>query len=185
MADLHLGKARHFRRAGIPVPQGVADATWDRLISLLVDFQPERILFLGDLFHSEYNREWEELGALARQFAPSTFELVRGNHDLLTDRDYKRAHIHLHEDHHREGPFLFTHHPLPVTPEGTYNLAGHLHPCVHLRGKARMRTRLPCFYFGAQHGILPAFGQFTGSKSIRPKEGDQVFVIAEERVIRM
>ncbi len=185
LADLHLGKARHFRRAGIPVPQGVADATWDRLLSLLVDLQPRRVLFLGDLFHSDYNREWEELGDLTAQFDFIRFELVRGNHDILPGADYERVGIRLHRAELPEGPFVFSHHPLTEVPAGYYNLAGHVHPAVRLRGRARQRTRLPCFYFGREQALLPAFGQFTGTQVIAPREGDQVYVIVEEEVVRV
>lgn len=185
LADLHLGKARHFRRSGIPVPQGVADATWDRLLSLLFDFKPHRVLFLGDLFHSDYNREWEELGDLTRQFGDISFELVRGNHDILSSSAYARAQLTVHLEPLSEGPFLFSHHPIEEVPEGQYNLAGHVHPAVSLQGGARQRLKLPCFYFGTRQGILPAFGQFTGTQRIRPSPGEQVFVIADQEIVRM
>jgi len=45
--------------------------------------------------------------------------------------------------------------------------------------------RLPCFWFGDAVGVLPAFGAFTGSAEVRPKRGDQVFVIAEEEVLKV
>jgi len=185
LADLHLGKARHFRRAGIPVPQGVADATWDRLLSLLVDLQPRRVLFLGDLFHSDYNREWEELGDLTAQFGDVRFELVRGNHDLLPGADHERVGIRFHPGALREGPFLFSHHPVAELPSGCYNLAGHVHPAVRLRGGARQRLKLPCFYFGERQALLPAFGQFTGTQVVAPRKGDRVFVIVDEEVVRV
>ena len=51
---------------------------------------------------------------------------------------------------------------------GAYVLAGHLHPCVVLGGRAHQRLRLPCFHFGAQVGVLPAFGAFTGMHALRP-----------------
>ena len=61
IADLHLGKTRHFRREGFPVPQGAGDANYDKLINLFLHFEPKRVIYLGDLFHSDYNQEWEEL----------------------------------------------------------------------------------------------------------------------------
>jgi metallophosphoesterase superfamily enzyme len=44
---------------------------------------------------------------------------------------------------------------------------------------------LPCFWLGKRHGVLPAFGAFTGSAVVRPSRGDQVFVIAEQEVLRV
>ena len=77
------------------------------------------------------------------------------------------------------GPFSFTHEP-KKKPEAQMNIAGHLHPAVQLRGKARSFLRLPCFYFNDWQGILPAFGSFTGMHTLSPKKGDYVFAIANE-----
>jgi DNA ligase-associated metallophosphoesterase len=183
LADLHLGKAAHFRRAGIPVPRGVSDENWDRLLSLLVDFTPKKVLFLGDLFHSDYNPEWESLGQLKAQFEEISFSLVLGNHDRLDRRHYEAARLQIYEEPLAWGPFLFSHHPLEAIPAEKYNLAGHIHPCVRLRGAGRQWLRLPCFYFGERKGILPAFGAFTGLGDIEVQNGDRVFVIAEDRVV--
>ena len=40
-----------------------------------------------------------------------------------------------------------------------------------------MSTRLPCFHFGAQVGVLPAFGAFTGSHRVQAAPGDRVYVV--------
>ena len=185
LADLHLGKAAHFRREGLPVPSDVSQANWDRLISLLLDFQPRRVLFLGDLFHSDYNREWEELCQLMEQFSPTRFELILGNHDILPPGHYQKANLAVHREGLQIPPFFLTHHPLEETPGPLYNLAGHVHPCVHLRGNGRQRARLACFYFGKEQGILPAFGAFTGMGKVQPRAGDQVFVITGEKVLEV
>jgi hypothetical protein len=50
-------------------------------------------------------------------------------------------------------------------------------------GKGRQAITLPCFYFGKQQGLLPAFGAFTGIARIRPKKNDRVYVIAENKVM--
>ncbi len=46
-------------------------------------------------------------------------------------------------------------------------------------------VRLPCFWFGPRVGVLPSFGAFTGSALVRPRAGDQVFVVADDEVIRV
>jgi metallophosphoesterase superfamily enzyme len=83
----------------------------------------------------------------------------------------------------REGPFAFAHHPVQV--EGAYVLAGHLHPCITLRGKGRQHERLPCFWMGWGVGVLPAFGEFTGCSPVRPVEGDRVYVMADGEVVEV
>jgi DNA ligase-associated metallophosphoesterase len=185
IADLHLGKIAHFRKEGLAVPADAIHENWDRLISLLLDFQPERVIFLGDLFHSTLNREWASFCDLIAQFKDTAFELVLGNHDILPVKLYEDAQLKIVHEPYLVGPFCLTHHPVASPTEGYYNLAGHIHPCVYLRGKGRQRLRLPCFYFGAEGGILPAFGTFTGMADVRPEAGAQVFVIAEQSVLKV
>jgi uncharacterized protein len=60
-------------------------------------------------------------------------------------------------------------------------LAGHLHPCITV-GRGIDRLRLPCFHFGANVGVLPAFGVFTGMHPIDRAPGDRVFVVADNAV---
>ncbi|MEY4567931.1 MAG: hypothetical protein RLY14_2901, partial [Planctomycetota bacterium] len=62
-------------------------------------------------------------------------------------------------------------------------LAGHIHPAVRCPSKAIVGGKLSCFWLTPEGMVLPAFGAFTGTKSIEPSRGDQVFVIAEDSVI--
>ena len=185
LADLHLGKTAHFRKAGIAVPKGVADANWDRLMSLLLDYQPKRVIFLGDLFHSDYNQACEEMVSLIDQFNMISFELVMGNHDVLDESYYRVNGLKKYEPPLVLEPFVLSHYPMDPPPEGLLNLAGHIHPSVRLFGTARQRLRLPCFYFGNEQALLPAFGGFTGTATIQPGKSDQVFVIVEDQVIEV
>ncbi len=57
-----------------------------------------------------------------------------------------------------------------------------MHPAVVLGGRARDALRLPCFHFGPSLGLLPAFGDFTGSHAVRRCPQDRVFAIADGRV---
>ena len=175
LADLHLGKAGHFRRAGIAVPHAVRHDNYDRLINLLLEYRPERVLLLGDLFHSDYNQAWEDFVDLLAQFSGSTqFELIPGNHDILEADYYAEAGLVVRPIDWIEGPFLLTHHPRKSYPDGYYGLAGHIHPGVRLYGAGRQSLRLPCFYFGQTGGILPAFGAFTGLSDCAVQTGDRV-----------
>jgi uncharacterized protein len=182
LADLHLGKINHFRRSGIPVPLQANDKNLEALIDILNLTRPARVICLGDLFHSHYNPEWEVFGELIKHFSNSAFELVLGNHDIMSDLQYVRKGILVHETLTID-PFIFTHHPMEVVEKKQYNLSGHLHPGVNLRGKGRQSVTLPCFYFGEQAGLLPAFGAFTGIARIYPKKNDKVFAIVEGKVI--
>jgi DNA ligase-associated metallophosphoesterase len=183
LADLHFGKINHFRKSGIPVPAKANDRNTELLINLLNQTKPERVIFLGDLFHSHYNEEWEVVGQIRKHFSACSFELVLGNHDILSAVQYERHSMIVYPDRHRIGNFVLTHEPLTAVPEGDYNLSGHLHPGIQLRGSGKQFITLPCFYFGRQQGLLPAFGSFTGLARINPKKEERIFIIAEDKII--
>jgi DNA ligase-associated metallophosphoesterase len=184
LADVHLGKVNHFRRSGIPVPPKANERNLELMMDLINLTKPQRVICLGDLFHSHYNPEWEVFGELVKHFVRISFELVLGNHDIMSEQQYVRKGIVVHETL-RIAPFVFTHHPLEASDGEFYNLSGHLHPAVSLQGKARQSVTLPCFYFGENMGLLPAFGTFTGMARIHPKKNDRVFVIVEEKILEI
>ena len=184
IADMHLGKVNYFRRAGIPVPPPALRENFERLIDVINQTSARRVIFLGDLFHSHYNEEWEMLGQVKRHFGACRFDLVRGNHDIMSNLQYERHHIGVYEQL-KLGPLLLTHEPLENGSHPLYNLAGHLHPGVKLVGKGRQSLTLPCFYFGLHYGLLPAFGNFTGMAGLEVKKGDRVFVVMKEKVMEL
>ncbi|MEM0996304.1 MAG: ligase-associated DNA damage response endonuclease PdeM [Bacteroidota bacterium] len=181
MADLHLGKVSHFRRHGMLVPEAAAFPNFTRLQSLIEEWQPERVLFLGDLFHSLHNAEVAAFRDWADGHPQVELTLVRGNHDILRPGTYADLGLHVVPEPWTVDPFVFYHHP-PEAESQTW-MAGHLHPAVMLRGRGRQSAKLPCFYCNGTGMILPAFGAFTGSAIVQPKAGDRVFVIAEDRVV--
>lgn len=185
VADLHLGKVNHYRKAGYPVPTRANDENTTLLIDLLNHHKPERMLFLGDLFHSHYNEEWEVLGQVMKHFSSTSFELVMGNHDIMSTLQYERHNVKVHREELRIGNLWLTHAPVENPSPDAYNIAGHIHPGARLFGKGRQALLLPCFYFGKHQGILPAFGSFTGLYPVKVMRGDQVFVIAEGEVIEI
>ena len=185
LADLHFGKVNHFRKAGIAVPAKANKKNAETLIDLIQRTKPERIIFLGDLFHSHYNEDWEVIGQIRKHFAHLSFELVIGNHDIMSEQQYKRHSLQLHQKELKAGNFLLTHEVVDELHDGLYNLSGHMHPGVRLRGMAKQSMMLPCFYFGKSHGILPAFGSFTGLAKITPKRNEKVFVIAEGKIVEV
>lgn len=185
IADAHFGKANHFRKAGVAVPDKVNDKNTEILITLIQKKKPDRLLFLGDLFHSVYNDEWEVFGQVRKAFAHCSFELVIGNHDILSEHQYKKHKVKVHPTHVEFGKLIFTHEPMEKIPRGEFNLCGHVHPAAHLMGIARQSMTLPCFYFRKNQAILPAFGLFTGLARVRPSAGEKVFVIAEGKVVEV
>jgi len=180
LSDAHLGKAAHFRKAGLPLPDVHDDLLLDRLGWLIQEYGADRVVVLGDLFHSAYNSSWD-LFQLWLERVPCEVHLVLGNHDVLADRRYLEAGLKLHDEVLLEGPFALTHEPRTIP--GHYTLAGHLHPGLHLEGLGRQHLRLPCFWFGAERAVLPAFGTATGLHVVEPAVHDRCFAVTERSVI--
>lgn len=183
IADLHLGKVSHFRKAGIPIPIEAAEDCLTRLEVLINSVATEKLLILGDLFHSEMNKEWDDFVDLIYRNPQIEFQLVKGNHDILDSKHYQRIPLSLYEERYELGPFLFTHDA--VKHETLYNIHGHVHPAVRLFGKAKQTIRLQCFFFGPDQGILPAFGTFTGNHTLQQSVADRVFVIVGDKVMKL
>lgn len=179
LSDLHLGKVTHFRKYGAAVPLKALKRNFSRLQQLQEIFRPETICFLGDLFHSHLNREWDFFETWAGSCS-ARLELVVGNHDIIDPVRFEALGIRLHECW-QTGPFELTHHPLESP--GRFNIAGHLHPAVRLAGNGRQRLRLPVFYLKQKQLILPAFGAFTGMHVVSPQAGERVFALTPEAVL--
>ena len=184
ISDAHFAKEVHFRKNGIAVPAGILQTDLKKIDLLIHQFQPAAILFLGDMFHSEENEGLHEFMQW-RKKQNIEMHLVIGNHDILSRDWYGFAGINLHENIIQSGQILFSHEKLIIDDEGIYNFSGHIHPSIRMHGKARQSLRMPCFWFGKQHGVLPAFGSFTGSKSVRPNKEDQIFAVGENEIFHL
>ena len=182
LADTHFGKIGHFRKEGLAIPAAAQQNNYQRLIDLLLQVQPKQVYFLGDLFHSKMNKEWLSFRETIGHFPNCEFHLVSGNHDILQTTNYQEAQLHCHFESIPLGPFWLSHEP-EEAPIGLYNLCGHIHPGVSLKGVGRQSLRLPCFFLEERGGILPAFGDFTGLYTMKVKKSDKVFLIVEGKVI--
>lgn len=193
IADLHLGKAGHFRKSGIPIPAMIHQDDLSELNNLINHFKSEQVLILGDLFHSIYNKEWEDFDHFLHDRPNISFVLVKGNHDILPAEAYEISNLDVVEDMLIIAPFCFSHKPAFTIPslkneafiagnkdyQPYYNLCGHVHPGISIQGNLGQKFRMPCFYFSSQGGILPAFGKFTGYKCLKKTSSDSVFGVAE------
>jgi DNA ligase-associated metallophosphoesterase len=186
VADAHFGKATSFRRLGVPVPVGTTDETLTVLTRLLHQLRARRVIFLGDFLHSIRSLGPQTLGALTRwrelhHLVEVT--VVRGNHDSRAGDPPRSLQIQSLDEPLMHRGLALSHHPRPH--EEAFVLAGHLHPCVNIGGRAREWHRLPCFWFSERVAVLPAFGAFTGMHTIRAKAADRVFAAAPDRVFEV
>ena len=181
ISDVHLGKVSHFRKYGAAVPQKAIHANFELLNEVVELFDPNNIYFLGDLFHSYINSEWNLFEEWTSK-STSKIILITGNHDIISPLKYEALGIKI-QDELVEKDFLLTHHP--AERENFFNFCGHIHPAVKIRGSGKQSLRLPCFFKSPKQLILPAFGQFTGSFTLKPTKKDQVYAIAEGMIIKI
>ena len=156
IADLHLGKADIFRRAGIALPVGGTSVDLQRLQQLVERTGCDQLWILGDVLHGPLHRAaWYSQWLAWRELQPRLeIHVVRGNHDRALSE--ATLQVRVHEAQATLGPFLLRHEP--EGDVGAHVIGGHLHPLVALPGLPR---RLPAFWLRDRVTVLPAFSQFT------------------------
>ncbi|MDX1464024.1 MAG: ligase-associated DNA damage response endonuclease PdeM [Marinirhabdus sp.] len=181
IADVHLGKVTHFRKYGAAIPPHAAFQNLEKLTAVTNHFSPKTVCFLGDLFHSKLNTEWDDFAQWV-SYTKSAVALINGNHDILPQSLFEDLGVNLYDFQDIDG-FLLTHHP--TEHDAHFNFCGHIHPGVRLQGPARQTLKLPCFFKTKNQLILPAFGTFTGKHILSPNDDDEVFVIVDGEVIQV
>lgn len=181
ISDLHLGKVSHFRKHGMAIPEKAIPENFKRLSNILELFDAETIIFLGDLFHSKMNKEWNLFSDWTKRIKNQII-LVEGNHDIISKKNYIDLHIEIYSEliiH----DFLLTHHP--TERENLFNFCGHIHPGIKLKGLGKQFLSLSCFFRKTNQMIFPAFGEFTGNFYLIPEENDKVYALAKGEVIEI
>ncbi|MBP9091884.1 ligase-associated DNA damage response endonuclease PdeM [bacterium] len=183
LADVHIGKAASFRSRNFFAPDGISDFDLLRLGQLIKELSIARLIILGDLVHAQDGMTDTEVEVFERfraEHEKLAVTLILGNHDCKVQlpQSWKLDLVH---GQMVEAPFLYSHEP--IRSKDGYVLCGHVHPSVTLSGQGKQRERLPCFWLRSNSAILPAYGAFTGSYTIRPSRNDRVFVIAHDTVV--
>lgn len=187
IADVHLGKAATFRAAGIPVPEAATAATLARMDRVVERTACTRLVVLGDLLHARSGQSAAVIDAVAawrQRHRRLACTLVRGNHDRSAGDPPRAWEIECVEGGVQLGDFTLRHEPGAGAPSGP-TLCGHLHPAVRLYDASAGTLRLPCFHFQPRVAILPAFGDFTGARCVRPSAADRVFVVGPDEVVEL
>jgi uncharacterized protein len=203
ISDLHFGKTGHFRKSGIAIPQSAFRNDMQRLFEQIQHFQPRKLIIVGDMFHSKANKELDFFLKWRNDHSHLEIILVKGNHDILQTDWYEQSCIQLTNPSLYIKEFCFVHDlaifqnpekaagSVPTIPAVQktkpehYYFTGHIHPGILIRGLGKQSLRFPCFYFGEQYAILPAFGNFTGFSLIEPSSRENVFAIVENKIIQI
>ncbi len=151
IADLHYGYELSQRASGALFPNRGMDQIEQCLASLVFDYCPQTVLFLGDLVHTSAAtppfKQW--LSKIAESIP--RLILIRGNHD----RRLKTLSL---EDYWRNGSQLFHHgHETVELKPGDMVFSGHLHPAYTFTDQAGLHHNLPALCRTPTGWILPAF----------------------------
>ena len=190
LSDLHFGKSGHFRKSGVGVPQAIYKEDLQNLFSQIQFFKPEKLLIVGDMFHSQANKEVDFFLKWRNDMESLEFHLIKGNHDVLSNKFYEEANIIVTKKKLSIKNFCFTHDIETScddddTEDIVFTFSGHVHPGVLMSGIGKQALRFPCFYFSKEYAILPAFSRFTGLSKIKPKSTDKVFALVENKVVKL
>lgn len=189
LSDVHFGKTGHFRKNGIAVPQTIFKEELQKLLAIITFHKAQKIIVVGDLFHSHINRELELFVRWRNDISSVVFNLIKGNHDILKPAWYKEANIEI-SNYLIIHNFAFIHDTADITKyealsKELYFFSGHIHPGITIKGISKQNLRFPCFYFSSNYCVLPAFSEFTGLAKIQPEKKDTIFAIIENSVLQI
>ena len=160
ICDVHLGKAEYFQQNGIPLTNNSDENNFTRIESIVRKYSPEKLIILGDLFHSKYSISktlQKRVEDLPEQLKTNV-ELVLGNHDVGCN--IKNIKIF---DIRKNKNIIFSHEPLYLADNKILNICGHYHPKLYLKNNGD-KLSLRCFAMDTKKNnlYLPAFGDLTG-----------------------
>ena len=162
VGDLHLEKGSSYHRSGQFLPPYDTAQTLARLVQVLTELAPRRLLFLGDVFHD--GAAWTRMVPQDRQTLLDITEArdtiwVEGNHDQSFVPPGHSAVTEI------EIAGIVLRHIMDEA-DGRPEISAHYHPAalIHHRGS---RVRRPCFVRAAGRLIMPAFGVLTGGLDCR------------------
>lgn len=182
IADWHLGKAAHFRKAGIALPQPDLSLEFSTLSKLIDHCGAQQVVLLGDVFHSDLNKDWHAFEQFITAHTSVHWSITMGNHDIVGKKAFSALGIQAADGIMLGERIICTHHPMEHVPENGLNLAGHVHPGCEIFTPARQTFKLPCFHYSRQVLTLPAFGRLTGLFILKPDAQSRIFPIVGDEV---
>jgi metallophosphoesterase superfamily enzyme len=164
ICDIHLGKAEYFQQNGIPLTNNSDKNNFARIKKIVKKYSPEKLIILGDLFHSKYSidktlqKKVEDLPELLK----TNVELVLGNHDVGCN--IKNIKIF----------------DIRKTKNITFS-----HPKIYLKNKGD-KLSFRCFAMDKNKNtlFLPAFGDLTGGYPCK-KSFKKWAIVSEEEIIEI
>lgn len=183
VADLHLGYSWIHRTAGNLLPVGISDDTAARLVHLVEEYRPMRLVVLGDIVHraAPIPALVEALSGLLKAVEKwCLVTLLAGNHDAalggllarcqwrgeLMREWYGCDFILMHGDADADASKRLA----CAKRDGRRIVIGHEHPAIRLGDGVATSAKCPCFLLGDALVILPAFSSWAAGTDFRKGE---------------
>jgi len=178
VADLHFGYELSQRAAGRLVPMwGMASIT-ERLMQLIDEYQPQRLIILGDLVHDKTAAP--EAAKLLQELAAHCEPIVvAGNHDRQL-----RGKVEMVESWETDR-FYFHHGHCATDRAPRIQIIGHHHPAGVITDGAGLRLKCPAFVQQSSCWIMPAFSPWASGTRWTGDEPGRMWLCTPERVLRM
>jgi uncharacterized protein len=176
VADLHFGYELSQRAAGRLVPMWGMASISDRLTALMNEYEPRRLIILGDLVHDKSAAR--EAARLLRDLATrcDAVVVVAGNHDRQL-----AGHVEMVESWQTER-FHFHHGHCAVDAPDRIQIIGHHHPATVITDGAGLRLKCPVFVQQTTCWIMPAFSPWASGTRWTPDESSRVWLCTEDHV---
>ena len=182
ISDIHLGKGEYFQQNGIPLTNKGDKSNFDRIYNLIDKFNPNKLIILGDLFHSKkalssnLKYDIEEL----TRYCKNKIIFIEGNHDkgcLIKNIIYLKKMRSLN--------LIYSHEPLNINQKNILNICGHYHPKFLLKD-FKDQISLRCFALDKYKNTLylPAFGDLTGGQFCK-REFKKWGILSENKMIEI
>jgi uncharacterized protein len=178
VADLHFGYELSQRAAGALVPLWGMATISDRLSELVNEYNPERLIVLGDLVHDKTAAR--EAAELLRNFSERCEVIVvAGNHDRQLRGQVEMV------DALETDRFHFHHGHCAVDSGNRIQIIGHHHPAAVITDGAGLRLKCPAFVQQARCWIMPAFSPWAAGARWTSDESSRVWLCTAERVFAL
>ncbi len=176
VADLHFGYELSQRAAGWLVPLWGMSSIADRLMGLINEYDPVRVIVLGDLVHDKTAAK--EAGQLLRDIATrSEVIVVAGNHDRRLRTQIEMV------DSWQTNTFYFHHGHCAAEAGDRIQIIGHHHPAGVVTDGAGLRLKCPAFVQESSCWIMPAFSPWAAGTRWVPDEASRMWLCTPERVL--
>ncbi|MDR1690561.1 MAG: metallophosphoesterase [Candidatus Methanoplasma sp.] len=167
--DLHLGYESALEEEGMYIPRMNTDSIRDAINGILSEYEPKRVVLLGDIKH-DFKRSRREAREEVKRIIGMLMEaseviVIKGNHDnflqnILSDMglmavDYvNMAGFRMEHGHADSGA-------RPV-------IIGHEHPSVRIPGAMSGGMKMHCFVHQKEDGVivLPPFSPFSSGNDL-------------------